>query len=192
VYKQVAVWQEYDIPVSFTPRCIVDLGANIGLSALFFSARYPDATVYAYEPQSENFELLLRNTRQNSQVFPVQRAVWGHRIPCEVRSTGTEHWAAKIAEAAPGGSRHTITVSEIIEDHELELIDILKIDIEGAERSVFTGDVSWLSRVRLVIIELHDFLEPGCAQAFFNALKDTPYTLEVVGENFVVRNRGLS
>jgi hypothetical protein len=53
-------------------------------------------------------------------------------------------------------------------DHQLESIDILKIDIEGAEKEVFADSTAWLGRVRAIIIELHDRLKPGCSRSFYN------------------------
>ena len=53
-----------------------------------------------------------------------------------------------------------------------ENIDLLKLDIEGAEREIFgTGDLDWMNRTRAIIIELHDRFRPGCEAAFLSAAK---------------------
>jgi hypothetical protein len=57
------------------PRCILDLGAHIGLATLRFKASFPHATIHCYEPDPENFKLLERNTKDLPGVVLHQEAV---------------------------------------------------------------------------------------------------------------------
>ena len=69
---------------------------------------------------------------------------------------------------------------------ELSEIDILKIDIEGAEKEIFeSGNLDWLSKIKILVIETHDITKPGCARAFFNALHGKFDKLYIQGENIV-------
>jgi hypothetical protein len=53
-----------------------------------------------------------------------------------------------------------------------ENIDLLKLDIEGAEREIFgASDLDWMARTNAIIIELHDRFRPGCEAAFFSAAR---------------------
>ena len=62
-----------------------------------------------------------------------------------------------------------MTIDTIMEEHRIDFIDILKIDIEGAEREVF-GDASlWIGKVDALIVELHEQMKPGCNRSFYNA-----------------------
>jgi len=59
-----------------------------------------------------------------------------------------------------------MTIEKVMEKFNLEKIDILKIDIEGAEREVFRDTSAWIERVDAIIAELHDHMKPGCNPSF--------------------------
>ncbi len=61
-----------------------------------------------------------------------------------------------------------MTISKIMADYELARIDILKIDIEGAEREVFSDSSAWIGKVDSAIIELHERMKSGCNRSFYN------------------------
>ena len=61
--REIFIARDYDFPVHREIRTIIDAGANIGLSSVFFAHKYPRARVVAIEPEAENFALLQRNTR---------------------------------------------------------------------------------------------------------------------------------
>src|SRR5207247_2514943 len=69
------------------------------------------------------------------------------------------------------GSVDTITIEQIIGKHQIGRIDILKIDIEGAEREVFAGSSRWINTVDCIIAELHERLKPGCNENFRNSTR---------------------
>ena len=77
------------------------------------------------------------------------------------------------------------TIGDIISKYDLCHIDILKIDIEGAEKSIFENDTKWLSIVDHLMVELHDRYVDGCSMSFFKAIKDLRYTMDVQGELLV-------
>ena len=81
-----------------------------------------------------------------------------------------------------------MTVDEIVSRG---AIDILKIDVEGAERAIFERKPAWLSRVRALLIETHDQFVPGCSQAVFDALSSYQYDRVIRGDVDIVlfRNR---
>lgn len=61
-----------------------------------------------------------------------------------------------------------MTLGKIIADYQLNKIDILKIDIEGAEKEVFEDASSWIGKVEALIIELHEDMKSGCNRSFYN------------------------
>jgi hypothetical protein len=82
-----------------------------------------------------------------------------------------------------------------MENFGLKTIDVLKIDIETSEKTVFLNNYEeWLPKVRLIIIELHDWLEPGCSTIFFEAINKMfgNYSTLVKGENTIIENGNLS
>ncbi len=60
-----------------------------------------------------------------------------------------------------------MTIDKIMEDYALTKIDILKIDIEGTEREVFSDTSSWIEKIDSIIIELHERMKAGCNRSFF-------------------------
>jgi tRNA1(Val) A37 N6-methylase TrmN6 len=60
VFEDVILEKAYDYPIFFSPRTIVDVGANCGMTSVFYANQYPDATVTAVEPERSNYEALVR------------------------------------------------------------------------------------------------------------------------------------
>ena len=81
----------------------------------------------------------------------------------------------------------TTTVSKILAESGFDEIDLMKIDIEGAEKEVFSApDVDdWLSKVKVLVIELHDRMKKGCSRAFFTAMSKYDWHFELRGENLI-------
>lgn len=138
-------------------RTIVDLGANIGMASLAFHARYPKARLFAIEPLAANYRLLCRNTERIPEIVPVRAAVVGEPRRTVRMTTTARAWGNQLAcekflediEEVPAR-----TVEELLDEHGLDWVDILKVDIEGAEAELFARP-SFLARVGLVVIELH-------------------------------------
>jgi hypothetical protein len=57
-------------------------------------------------------------------------------------------------------------------------IDILKVDIEGSEKEVFENSSTWIDRIRVIVIELHDRYKKGCSQAVWRAATEFCYRLQ--------------
>jgi FkbM family methyltransferase len=175
-FEQVFKKGEYRFKTKTPPRVIVDAGAHVGLTAIYFANRFPDARIIAIEPEAKNFELLTRNIAHYPNSVAMHAALWDREGELRVVDPGMGTWGFMTrGEAAQdtisAAFRHMIsatTVAAVMRDHQLESIDILKIDIEGAEKEVFADSTAWLGRVRAIIIELHDRLKPGCSRSFYN------------------------
>lgn len=137
------------------PLLVVDAGANIGLTSLLFAQHYPKATVVAIEPDETNFRLLKMNTSAFPQIVPVRAALWNRQAPLRVRDPGNRAWALQTEEVAEEGdsSCPAITLAGIQE--RWGRIDLLKLDIEGAEWPLFETDPGWVRDVGVVVVELH-------------------------------------
>lgn len=182
---------EYDIDYGFEPEIIVDLGANIGASTLFFRMRYPGAKIYAVEPERSNFDLLKKNTEAYQNITLANCAVWPENRDLVISNPDAEKYAFKMDEAH--GHAETVRgvkLESLMEEWRLMRIDLLKIDIEGAEKSLFDRqDLSWLSKTRVLVVELHDLIEPGTTQVFMKALENINCEVWQQGENHIVINK---
>lgn len=196
-YEQVIAGAEYAADLTPPPEYIVDCGANIGLASLFFAARFPQAKIIAVEADASNFAMLVRNTEGVSNIVPVHAAVWCEATTVFLDSSIESAWGRRVLgagaqeDSAAGDTVRAVTMPQLMTDHGLARIDLLKIDIEGSELELFSGDVSWMSKVSTVVIELHDRMKAGCSAAFKAASADFPYRRQV-GENHFASRRPLS
>ena len=199
VFEQIFVHYEYDLEIGYPPQIIVDLGANIGLSALFFSMKFPQAKVIAVEPDKENFSCLKKNTCLLDNVISIHAAVWDKKT--EVRISDKYNygkWGMVVEEVVdktePLNRIESITVEEIMKINNIAKIDILKIDIESAEFQLFSsGFELWLPKVKVVLIELHDSMKSGTSKVFFDAITASMHSYRVIpkGENLIVINESI-
>lgn len=181
--------QEYKIPFdTATPRLIVDAGANIGLATLYFANRFPNAKIISIEPEPSNYELLARNCSGIANVTPRHAALWNAEASLQIANPEAEKWCFKVSPGTnPGSAINALTIPQILVESDYHTIDILKVDIEGAERELFCdGCEAWLPHIKMIIIELHDRFTPGCSRAVYSKLCQMPFHQEICGENIFI------
>ena len=173
-YRDVLIFRtkSYDPPIpDFTPSIIVDAGAHIGMASILFTLKYPAARIIAIEPEPSNFAVLVKNTAAFKMITPIQAAVWRENTEITLGpSTAHPKGAFQIVE---NGSQRVraITIDKLMQEAGIDSIDLLKVDIEGAEIEVFES-CFWIKKVRVMAIELHDRIRPGCSFAVQNAARD--------------------
>lgn len=182
--------QEYALPVNdFEPKLIVDCGGDIGCSAVYFANRYPSAQIYVIEPELNHIKILQFNTILYDQIHVIPAALWDKEtsIRVEDKGFGDLGWMTVDTTADDPAAMKTVTIGKILAESGFDEIDLLKIDIEGAEKEIFSApDVdSWLSKVKVLTIELHDRMKPGCSDAFFKAVSKYHWHFELRGENLI-------
>jgi FkbM family methyltransferase len=159
VLFEVLMEQCYFIPEAALSRegvhVILDCGANIGITAIFMACRYPNARIFSIEPNDENFALLTRNTIAEPRIVPIRGAIVGYPRRTVRLSTSEPAWGNFITDQAEGLEVPAFTVEQICENYGLPRVDLLKVDIEGAEREVFANG-RFMERVGVMIVELHD------------------------------------
>jgi FkbM family methyltransferase len=182
----------FDYPRDFgSPRTIIDAGANIGLTSVFFANKYPEASIFAIEPEVDNFRLLVENTEQYEQVRPMKSALRSKSKLVEVVDRGYGFRGFIVQDVADQGkdSLYAVTVVDILKENSLNAIDILKIDIEGSEKELFEENYDeWLPKVKCLIIELHDHTMGGCSMAFFRAISKYNFSSRILGDKLLLVN----
>ncbi len=187
VLRELFVEREYDVELPAPPSVIVDLGAHIGLSALWWASRYPSARIVALEPNPEVLERLRRNTSAVEAITVTPCAVTGDGTR-ELRfAPHSEGWRA----AASSNGRvvvPAISVEELLEAEAIDRVDILKMDVEGAEFGVLAGAQPWLEHVGALVVELHDAPSSSAVHEALESLRSFDVTVTEIRDDQVVLN----
>lgn len=174
-YQELLLRNEYALPLPFTPSVIVDAGANIGMASIYYALSYPAARIIAIEAEQSNFEMLRRNVAPYPNVTPVHAALWNRDGFISVSdpdpSSGASGNWAFVTHEGNGTKVRAITVPTLMKEANVERIDLLKVDIEGAEKEVFES-CDWMDKVRALVVEFHDRFKPGCTAAMSTFAND--------------------
>jgi FkbM family methyltransferase len=151
----------YHRPARPLPPCpvIVDLGANVGYTAIDFKDRYPDARVIGVEMDATNCAIARLNTAGLPMVEIINSAVW--TSDGQVLYDATANADAFSARGADGQATNlvsvpAITMLSLFRQSGISRASFVKMDIEGAEKQLFEAeDLEWLNQVDQISIELH-------------------------------------
>lgn len=166
---------------------IVDAGANVGAASIWFCEVFPDARIYAIEPDRENAEVLRLNTRQRRNVEVIEAAIGSCDGRVSLHNPDKQAWAIQTERDA-AGTVPVVTIANLLErDDEAKALFLVKIDIEGFESDLFQGNLEWLDAVEVVIIEPHDWMHPGAGTSrnFQKAMIERSFEMIISGENLV-------
>jgi FkbM family methyltransferase len=173
---------------------IIDCGANIGLSSVWFSRLFPEAQIVAIEPAAGNIEIAKRNLSSYQNVVLFQGAVWDRETQVTISDTAAAPWAYQVAETQTGiladsdNTMRAFTIPKVMEMVDAIEVLIVKIDIEGAEATLFRSNTDWVGLTDLIIIELHDWMLPKqrTSAPFIRSLANLDFDLVQRGENLFV------
>jgi FkbM family methyltransferase len=192
IFLQVFWDLQYEHGLPINPALIVDAGANIGMSALFFARQYPRARILSIEPNEVNFQLLQKNTAGYPNVQCLRGALWPVEstvgISNETDCKNPSSYQVGELSDGHGTAVPCFTPLSLLRLAQAEAIDIFKIDIEGSELELFSrGSETWLGKVRVILAELHDSTRPGCGQAFFRSVCTQNFEFHQRSETSIVR-----
>lgn len=187
MFQNVIVKQEYLFAYESPPKYIIDAGANIGMSAIWFANKFPEAKIIAIEPETSNYELLKENCRPYPNISTVHAAVWHKNGEIELLNPGRGYYGFVTQDSNQNSTNlvQALTIQQIMADAQINRIDLLKMDIEGAEKEVLENCHPWINKTSSLTIELHDRFKPGCSKSFIECAK---YFNKVwqQGENFFI------
>lgn len=146
-------------------RNIFDIGANIGQTATLYRELFPDATVFSFEPFSSTFAELVENFASDPKVLPFQLAV-SDEVGMKDFFANADHTTSSLLEPADEvadrlkskmttsskDSVQCVTLDSFCEEHDIETIDLLKMDIQGAELQAIAGATNLFQRHRISLV----------------------------------------
>jgi FkbM family methyltransferase len=193
LFEEIIQHNEYAMDLPAEPTVIVDAGANIGLASVYFANVFPAARIFAIEPEHANFELLRINAAPYENITPICAALWKDSAALVMTNPQSGYWGFQIQERShenhddptvPG-----VTMDDLISTYRLASIDLLKVDVEGAEKEIFEHSSGWIDHVDGIAIETHDRLKEGCHDSVLAAAKDFPVVWERGETTFMLRHR---
>ncbi|PKP08542.1 MAG: hypothetical protein CVU09_15235 [Bacteroidetes bacterium HGW-Bacteroidetes-4] len=191
VFYQIFIEEEYKPIIDYSKennfeiKTMLDLGANVGYSSLYFQMVNPTIKLCVVEPFESNVRAMKQNFSLNElQAKVIPGAVWYKECFLGINRDFRDgrEWAISVAENAPVLSIKGYTIKQLMEINKFDPVDLLKIDIEGAEALLFDetiSDVSFLEKVKIIAIEIHDELK--CRENIYNIL---------IREGFDIQNSG--
>ncbi|MBB1285673.1 FkbM family methyltransferase [Flavisolibacter sp. BT320] len=153
-YREIFEREIYRFTTDRSSPVIVDCGANIGLSVLYYKQLFPAAHILAFEPDENNFQLLSKNIAANKLVNVTLRkeAIWNKSG--KISFSANESEASHISnDESAGNLVDSVRLKDVLETK--EKIDLLKIDIEGAEWEVMQDCAQSLQSVKNLFLEYH-------------------------------------
>ena len=153
-YEEIFVDEIYRFQAKNEQPVIIDCGANIGLSSLYFKSIYPNATLHAFEPDASLFQLLQQNAKVNKfeNTHLHQTAVWIEDTDLSFSSKGSEASHIDLSNQ----SEHKVKAIRLAHFlTQFDQIDFLKMDIEGAEFQVVADSLDQLKKVDHFFLEYH-------------------------------------
>jgi FkbM family methyltransferase len=124
----------------------------------------------------------------------LQNGVWNKSANLQVvdKLGLGEHWSFMTDEVPfkTENSITSITIDDVMKQYQIEEIDLLKIDIEGAEKELFFDNYeNWLPKTKVLYIELHDRIRKGTATSFFKAISQYDFSIYLARETLIcIRN----
>jgi len=185
VLRQLFGDDELKVPLESEPRTILDAGGNVGYAALYFHRRYPHAQIYSIEPESSNIEIFKMNCAKYDQIHLIEGGLWPRSTYLKISNPDSRKDGFRVEEHKEyiEDGIKAYTINEILNIFDIDKVDLFKVDIEGAEKELFSENVDqWLPQVKVVMIELHDRFKSGCKESVYNALASRATRTDIIGE----------
>jgi len=182
-YRDIFEKQIYKFKTDNQTPLIIDCGANIGLSILYFKQLYPDSHIIAFEPDSKIFEILKKNVNNFGfhNIEIIKKAVWSSQTVLEFISEGAD--AGRVAHTESEENNYQVSTVRL-RDYLDKPIDLLKIDIEGAEIEVIKDCYDLFFNVKNLFVEYHSFVDcPQHLDTLLKLLKESGFRIYIQETN---------
>jgi FkbM family methyltransferase len=144
---------------------VVDIGANVGIFSTYAVKQAKDVKVFAYEPESSNFEYLIDNITRNNlskNIKPFKLAVTrqpNKQLTLYIHaygSGGNSLFVEQVSKKHTTQTVKTTSLSQILKNNNISKIDLLKLDCEGAEYDILLNATkNTLSKIKRIVLESH-------------------------------------
>jgi FkbM family methyltransferase len=140
-------------------KVVMDVGAYVGDSSLYFSLLYPDAEIFAFEPGPASYRLLEKNTSTRSNVHPYDYGLFSSDRTVPLYKGAGDASTSSVSKSrmtsADSESVRLRSVRDWLSEHEIAAVDVLKIDTEGCEIPIMQSMRELLPSVKIAHLEFH-------------------------------------
>ena len=166
VIHEVWIEQIYRYPIEKGVNVLVDIGANIGMTSLWMAKEYGYSRIIAVEPSEDNADLVRKNLLGNGLNAEVVCAAAGGKdgftlfAVSDSSTNGRVDTATTSGEVSATDAGHVsvpvVSMPTLLQNLPPDMmVDTLKIDIEGGEEDLLSGNVDWLNRIKTMLVEFH-------------------------------------
>ncbi len=191
VVQEITKWQQQN-KIAF----IIDAGANAGYTTCYLKAFFPAATVVAIEPDSDNAKQIRKNFLQNnfSDLTLIEGGLWPKDSWLELKNDFRDgkDWSFYVVESNVETNLKGYSFDSLLKQFDRSTIDLLKIDIEGGEKELFSHPAMMdtvLQKTKFLAIEIHD--ETGIRDTIYEALKRNGFEWFNQGELTIATNKNI-
>lgn len=159
---EIVLRDDYGLsPIANDCKTIIDLGANIGVFAVYAASLNPNTKVYAFEPHPDNYSRMLENIQNNN----LEGRVLSFAVACASNDAGRTFYITRDHRShsfSTERSKNTMLVKtksleQIFQENNIAQCDLLKMDIEGAEYEILYSTPSQiLAKIRYITMEYHN------------------------------------
>jgi FkbM family methyltransferase len=164
-------------------RYVIDAGANIGYTAILFANWWPESKIISIEPDNENYEFTLINTKHYPNITVLNAGLWNKEIDLKIEAGQEDGFVVREIEKGqhtlhPENLTKGISIDQIMTQYQFPRIDFLKMNIEGSEKEVFQENFeNWLPQTKVMLIELHDGKNSGCSSTVFQTTNQYDFSV---------------
>ena len=188
-FKEIFNKNIYNIKIPIIPSLIIDAGSNTGFASLFFKLKYPKSKIIILEIESDNVRMIKKNLKNFTDTDIIQKGLYNKKAFFKIEDPyhATNSFVIKEVSATESYDIESITIDEILLSKNADTIDILKIDIEGAEKELFKENYqNWLPKVKIIMIETHDRMIPKCSYHVMKSLNEYNFILYTTTEDTLI------
>jgi len=185
MYEEIFRQGIYEFESKKDNPLIVDAGANIGLSIIYFKRLFPAAKIIAFEPDSHIFSVLKDNVSayQLDNTVLINKALWKEETTLSFHSEGAD---AGRLDKNREGSKNELVETDLLSKYLNQQVDMLKIDIEGAELEVLLECKNELRNIKNIFIEYHSFKDsPQQLGHLLDILKQNGFRYQIQNTAFI-------
>ena len=149
----------YPLLKNVNPRIILDIGANIGATSIFFSMNYPAAKIFSFEPSKSNFNILKKNLKDFPNITALNKGAFNRNVEKKIFIDNGGGGKNSIHEAWTKSKNFEVVtfidIRKFIIKEKLYKIDILKIDTEGCEVKILKAILKYIPNIEVIYLEYH-------------------------------------